>query len=208
MKKHFIIGTLAAAVAALALTVLSASSMATVYHYEDGTTYDTRTNCITDTSDGSYYNVDTGERYNGWTGEYSDCYGHKYRRLNDNEPYSACATLSDAEALAGFEFGRETDITGMTKSYAVIDGNTIQTRYHSKDNDIVIRKTSGSIEYSGSAYSSTMTETFGGYADVILCGNNQGYFYAVWTVNGYSYSIKSKTALSMSQMDDIIRELM
>lgn len=106
-------------------------------------------------------------------------------------PFTDCDTLADAAALAGFDIIVPDSVDGYEeRAITAIESEMIQVLYIHGDDQVCIRKAPGEEECSGdyNAYSEEKTVTVGD-KEVTLRGNNGKVMVAVWTEDGYSYSI-------------------
>lgn len=107
-------------------------------------------------------------------------------------PFTACATLTEAEEQAGFPLSLPADST--ISSLSVIPGELIQADC---GNGLSIRKAAGSADISGdyTAYPETEAASVG-ETTVTLKGSDGKVKVAVWTSDGYTYAIRSETGMS------------
>lgn len=106
-------------------------------------------------------------------------------------PFVDCDTLADAAALAGFDIIVPDSVDGYEeRAITAMENDMIQVLYLHGDDQVCIRKAVGDEECSGdyNVYSEEKTVTVGD-KEVTLRGNNGKVMVAVWTEDGYSYSI-------------------
>ncbi len=109
-------------------------------------------------------------------------------------PYLEMSSLEEAEEAAGFRMTvPETVLSDERVSIAVYDGNMIQVTYGTEDGTetvCCIRKAEGTEDISGdyNEYTEVTTKILRG-REVTLKGNNGTVSLAVWTADGYSYSV-------------------
>jgi hypothetical protein len=129
-------------------------------------------------------------------------------------PFKDCASLDEAEQVAGFEITAPEEVSGLENTVVqAVDDDMIQVYYcHDPENVqegdyALFRKAAGeediSGDYSKYAYEKEvdvdgLTVTFKGYE-----GNNL----AVWNDGEYSYSIYSTEELSDEAMANLVRTL-
>ncbi|MBR4224576.1 MAG: hypothetical protein IKR73_07180 [Oscillospiraceae bacterium] len=84
-----------------------------------------------------------------------------------------------------------------------------QYKYYDNTRSIVFRRASGNRDISG------VTTRYGvvksikiDRSTVKIKGNRNGYYLAIWTRNGYAYSIKSSYALSLGEMESLVLDVM
>lgn len=125
-------------------------------------------------------------------------------------PIQDCATLADAEQLAGFTLTLpETMPEDFAQSYIqAIDGNMIQVCYKHGEDEILIRKANDTGDISGdyNDYAEKSTITVGDL-QVSIRGNNGKVNVATWTDGGYSFSIcvyMDGTGIDNSALIDMI----
>lgn len=106
-------------------------------------------------------------------------------------PFIDCDTLADAAALAGFDMIVPDSVDGYEeRAITAMENDMIQVLYLHGDDEICIRKAAGEEECSGdyNEYSEEKTVAVGD-REITLRGNNGKVMVAVWTEDGYSYSI-------------------
>lgn len=106
-------------------------------------------------------------------------------------PFIDCDTLADAAALAGFDIIVPDSVDGYEeRAITAMENDMIQVLYLHGDDEICIRKAAGEEECSGdyNEYSEEKTVAVG-EREITLRGNNGKVMVAVWTEDGYSYSI-------------------
>lgn len=124
----------------------------------------------------------------------------KLQQKNDVEsvavvsPYQEVNSLQEASKITGFDM-KVPDSIGEynNRLISVIDGNIIEVRYLSSDEQstgIIIRKSRGDEDISGdyNTYSTNITEHIDG-KDVNLRGDGEKIFVVAWTEDGFSYAI-------------------
>ena len=128
-------------------------------------------------------------------------------------PFTDYETLADAIAAAGFDITAPDHIDGYAdQSFRVMDadGETmIELIYESGDeNEVRIRKAPGSEDISGdyNEYDQEQTLTVGD-RDVTVKGNDDAFNLAVWTDNGYTYSVYVSTGLTGDAFAALIADI-
>ena len=124
----------------------------------------------------------------------------KLQQKNDVEsvavvsPYQEVNSLQEASKITGVDM-KVPDSIGEynNRLISVIDGNIIEVRYLSSDEQstgIIIRKSRGDEDISGdyNTYSTNITEHIDG-KDVNLRGDGEKIFVVAWTEDGFSYAI-------------------
>lgn len=124
----------------------------------------------------------------------------KLQQKNDVEsvavvsPYQEVNSLQEASKITGFDMKVPESIGEYNNQLiSVIDGNIIEVRYLSSDEQstgISIRKSRGDEDISGDydTYSTNITEHIDG-KDVNLRGDGEKIFVVKWTENGFSYAV-------------------
>jgi len=121
-------------------------------------------------------------------------------------PIVDCDTLEDAAELTGFDMTAPDAIGEFTDcTIQVINNELIQVIYQNGYNQICVRKASGSDDISGdyNEYAESNTVSVGDL-QVTMKGADGTVNVAVWTNDGYSYSVQTASGLSSSAMSDLI----
>ena len=198
---------ISAITAAVAAAVLLSTAVKADIFIDNGIIYDSDTGCCSDPSDGSYYDPGAGLYYDGtdhmWYNTFTGRYAYS--------PYVDYTHLYDVEYAAGFTFDNPTfAVDNMTYvNYSLINGKIIQIRYsNSAGDEVIIRKGSGKSDVSGddTIYNTVVNETVND-TDVRIKGFDGLWYLAVWSKGGYSYSVKSNTPLTLSEMECLISEI-
>ena len=126
-------------------------------------------------------------------------------------PWQECDSLEDAGKIAGFSFTAPDQVEGFSEKYiAAIEDDVAQVIF-SKDDDkaeITFRKGAGDQDISGdyNEYESVETRQIG--EKYVTVKSTDGIIYtAVWTQDGYSYSIFARTGMTEEQMNAWIQAL-
>lgn len=125
-------------------------------------------------------------------------------------PFQDCATLADAQKLAGFAFQVPDTVTGYAdRSISAIANDIIQLRYdNQKDQSVLLRKAAGTEDVSGdyNTYDQVKTVTVK-EKSVTMKGRDGKVFVAVWTQNGYSFAIDSDAGLSTDVVTALVQAM-
>ena len=114
-------------------------------------------------------------------------------------PWSEVDSISEAKAITGFDFTVPESIDGNSQSLVqVMNDELIEVRF---GDDIIVRKSKGSEDNSGSFSSYDTVKEEG---NLTVKGNGDTYNVAIWTSDGYSYSIISSNGLSLDAVTDAV----
>lgn len=140
----------------------------------------------------------------------------KLRQKNDVEsvavesPYQEVNSLQEASKIAGFDMKVPDSIGEYSNQLiSVIDGNIIEVRYLSSDEQstgIIIRKSGGDEDISGdyNTYSTNIAEHIDG-KNVNLRGDGEKIFVATWTEDGFSYAVTANDYMvNKEQIESLI----
>ena len=140
----------------------------------------------------------------------------KLQQKNDVEsvavesPYQEVNSLQEASKIAGFDMKVPDSIGEYSNQLiSVIDGNIIEVRYLSSDEQstgIIIRKSGGDEDISGdyNTYSTNIAEHIDG-KNVNLRGDGEKIFVATWTEDGFSYAVKANDYMvNKEQIESLI----
>ena len=117
-------------------------------------------------------------------------------------PWSEVDSISEAKAITGFDFTVPESIDGNSQSLAqVMNDELIEVRF---GDDIIVRKSKGSEDNSGSFNNYDTVKEEG---NLTVKGNGDTYNVAIWTSDGYSYSITSSNGLSMEAITDAVSSI-
>ena len=106
-------------------------------------------------------------------------------------PFAECSTMSAAQKGAGFEMSAPETLGGAEPVIRVMKGYMIELIYELDAGQLRIRKAVGEGDISGdyTQYAVSSVVSVGG-VEVTLRGEAEGsYSVAVWTAEGYSYSV-------------------
>ena len=140
----------------------------------------------------------------------------KLQQKNDVEsvavesPYQEVNSLQEASKIAGFDMKVPDSIGEYSNQLiSVIDGNIIEVRYLSSDEQstgIIIRKSGGDEDISGdyNTYSTNIAEHIDG-KNVNLRGDGEKIFVATWTEDGFSYVVTANDYMvNKEQIESLI----
>ena len=117
-------------------------------------------------------------------------------------PWSEVDSISEAKAITGFDFTVPESIDGKSQSLVqVMNDELIEVRF---GDDIIVRKSKGSEDNSGSFNSYDTVKEEG---NLTVKGNGDTYNVAIWTSDGYSYSITSSNGLSLDAVTDVVNSI-
>ncbi len=126
-------------------------------------------------------------------------------------PFVECATIGDAEKLAGFSIRVPESVVGYDEKYiTAIEEDMIEVQFsHGEDAELWFRKGVGAEDISGdyNVYKEEKSVEVQGQS-VMIKGTENGYKLAIWNANGYAYAIGSTTELSEDTLVQYISELM
>ena len=117
-------------------------------------------------------------------------------------PWSEVDSISEAKVITGFDFTAPESIDGNSQSLVqVMNDELIEVRF---GDDIIVRKSKGSEDNSGSFNNYDTVKEEG---NLTVKGNGDTYNVAIWTSDGYSYSITSSNGLSMEAITDAVSSI-
>lgn len=115
-------------------------------------------------------------------------------------PFIPCDNMAEAAELAGFDM----TVSNPPDSIEAWDGYMIQAFYGEDGEDMLIRKATGNDDISGDYNEYPQVETVDG---VTLKGENEKFALAVWSKDGYTYSVSVGEMVSQSDMLALIAEV-
>ncbi len=124
-------------------------------------------------------------------------------------PFVEYDTVEEALQHLDFTVVVPESIDGYTDTYiAVMDDTMFQITYQNSDSEICIRKQAGDGDISGdyNAYSTNETIDADGI-QVSISGNNDTVSKAIWTKDGYTYSIYTTASLTQGDITDLIAQI-
>ena len=130
-------------------------------------------------------------------------------------PWTDHATLADAESAVGFELSAPDRIEGYDAPiYRTLSGIMLEILYPGEDGEVRIRKQAATdtvgndISGDYNEYTEyTAISTAGEDADITLSGNDGAFSRAIWTVDGYAYSITIDPAVDVLTMSDLTAQV-
>lgn len=129
-------------------------------------------------------------------------------------PWQECASMAQAESLAGFSFaiGGSALPEGYGPEVAyiqVIAGAMLEVDYTGgRGGSVCLRKAAGTDDVSGdyNSYDLTQTSRIAGQ-DVTLRGAENAWYVVTWTRDGYSFAVVSTSALTTPQVEALVAGL-
>ena len=126
-------------------------------------------------------------------------------------PFVSYDTLEEAAAVTGFDFLVPAAMDGYTdRNIQVMDGRLLQVTYIDESGSmLMLRKAEGSDDISGDyiIYADTKTVTLPNGVEAELRGDETSFQTAVWTADGFSYSVSSDVPMDEAAMVDLISSL-
>ena len=118
-------------------------------------------------------------------------------------PFVSCATLAEAEQIAGFSMKLPDRIPNWVQQTAIraVDSNLIEVTYEGQGRELMIRKGAGSEDISGdyNSYDSQKTVTVDG-CQVTVKGEDGKMAVAVWTRDGYTYAVSAAPGMALEDL--------
>ena len=177
-------------------------SNGTVYYYNnDGKYYDAYGNLITYDSYGNPIVTKKASTANTKTAGYST---KKTTASTKSKSYYYAAR----SVLGDFPYVKHSYVYQRTASNSrkKIDQYKFSDGY---GNTITVRRASGNRDVSGNTTTySRSTKAKIGNSYVKIKGSKSGYYLAIWTRNGYAYSVKSSYAMSLDDIEDVVIDVM
>lgn len=124
-------------------------------------------------------------------------------------PFADHATLEDAATAVGFELAVPETVNGSPRQgIQTMGGEMIQVFYGDEDHEILIRKAPGDGDISGdfNTYAQVKTTNVNGAA-VIMKGENDLVYLAIWASDGYTYSISARAGMSGEDMAALVQSV-
>ncbi|QNL44142.1 copper amine oxidase N-terminal domain-containing protein [Oscillibacter hominis] len=122
-------------------------------------------------------------------------------------PFTDCTTLKEAQDLAGFSITvPEASSACKETRIRVIKGSLIEVVYANGEEELCIRKGSGSGDVSGdyNFYAQTKSVTVDGL-QVTMKGADGEIRLATWSSGGYTFAVSSSQGVSASEMTNFIQ---
>lgn len=125
-------------------------------------------------------------------------------------PWTDHDTSEDAESAVGFELSAPDEIAGYgAPIYRTLSGTMLEILYPGGSGEVRIRKQAATNDV-GNDISGDYNDyqeyaaiaAAGENADITLSGNDGLYAKAIWTVDGYTYSITVDPAVDVTTMSD------
>lgn len=127
-------------------------------------------------------------------------------RSGDTElanPFVSCATLEEAEQIAGFALELPVQIPSWAKETTIraVDSALIEVTYQGQGHELTVRKGAGSEDISGdyTVYEHQETVTVDG-CPVTIKGTEEQAAVAVWTRGGYTYAVSAAPGMEFADM--------
>lgn len=122
-------------------------------------------------------------------------------------PFQDCASLSDAEKIAGFSLAFPERLSGGFISSAIqaVSEDMIQVIYTSGEKEVLVRKAIGEGDISGDChvYEESRTQSVGERTVTVL-GSGGLIHTAAWSEGAYAYSISASTGLDSETLSALI----
>lgn len=122
-------------------------------------------------------------------------------------PFTDHTALEDAAKAVGFELSVPEKAGGSSRQcIQTMDSGMIQVFYGDEDHEVLIRKAPGGEDISGdyNVYTQVKTADVNGTA-VTMKGENGLVHLAIWTGEGYTYSISARAGMSEADMAALVR---
>lgn len=127
-------------------------------------------------------------------------------RSGDTElanPFVSCATLEEAEQIAGFALELPAQIPSWVNKTTIraVDSALIEVTYGGQGRELTVRKGAGSEDISGdyTVYEHQETVTVDG-CPVTIKGTDDQAAVAVWTRGGYTYAVSTAPGMEFADM--------
>jgi cobalamin biosynthesis Mg chelatase CobN len=125
-------------------------------------------------------------------------------------PFVDCETMEDAATICGFKMTVPDNIEGYSeRKIQAVKDSMLQVIDYKGDDQILMRKQSGSGDISGdyNTYSNTQTVTVGSYS-ITMKGNNDTVSVATWENGTYAYAVDATgDGLTVETMKAIIQSI-
>lgn len=125
------------------------------------------------------------------------------------DPFTGHATLEKAAKAVGFELAVPEEIDGYPRrDIQTMNGEMIQVFYGNEDHEVLIRKAPGGEDISGdhNSYEQVATVDVNG-TNVLMKGENDLVYLAIWIGSGYTYSISAQAGMSSTDMSALVRSV-
>lgn len=139
----------------------------------------------------------------------SDMPDKENEKVQIPSPFIDYSTMDEASAAAGFSLNTPEKIAGYKRELiSVISNDMIQVVYQDGEKSLYIRKAAGSGDISGdyNSYEENKTVKIG-EVKAEMRGMDGKVSTAVWTEEGFAYSVYAASPVSMEMMKDIIQSV-
>ena len=125
-------------------------------------------------------------------------------------PFVDCSSMKDAADIAGFSMTLPSRIPNWVEetTFRAMTGSMLEVTYRGGDQELRLRKAVGSDDISGDyqSYDSSKTVTVHG-VEVTYKGNDGKVMNAVWSTDGYSYSLSAPAGMTEDTAAALIQEI-
>lgn len=125
-------------------------------------------------------------------------------------PFASCKTLAEAEKLSGFSLNLPQQVPNWVSDseFRAVSDQMLEAVYRSNSRELRIRKGKGTEDISGdyTSYQKVRTVRWDGIP-VTLKGNGSLIYTAVWTDDGYTYSVTASNGMSEYSMSRLVRDI-
>lgn len=124
-------------------------------------------------------------------------------------PFVDYASLEEAEQAAGFALSAPDHVEGYSDVlYQVMDGKMLQLIFLNGDSGLYLRKEAGDEDISGdyTEYSEVQTVSVGD-RQVTFKGDNGTVNTAIWTADGFAYSVMADEPMSAASMTALVEQV-
>jgi hypothetical protein len=133
----------------------------------------------------------------------------KDENLRPANPFVTCQTIEEAADRAGFSLTAPESREGYSeKQIQAIEGEMIQIRYLSGEDEILIRKAAAEGDISGDYTNYTVQKTVSAdEKEVVLKGNDETMHLAVWSDGEFSFSAWVKGGMEEEQLLELVKNV-
>ena len=124
-----------------------------------------------------------------------------------SNPFVDCNTLEEAETLAGFTVTLPDTIPNWNGESIIraMENSMIEVVCKMEDDTLTIRKGAGTEDISGDYNSyETSQEILSGGKTITVKGNSGIIYLAIWTVEDYSFAVRTNSGFSQEEILNII----
>lgn len=122
-------------------------------------------------------------------------------------PFEECSNLDEAAEIAGFTLSAPENVPNWVENLQIraMKDEMIELVYTGGEKELRIRKGAGSEDISGdyTVYDETEEKDVDGRS-VIMQGNEQGQFVAIWTQGDYTYAVTFSERVTTENMELLI----